>query len=213
MIYLAWTMHILGHHEEAIVLFREAEAIVRQQSAYRLAACLGNGCILFAFRDESDAVLRLAEELLPLAEQNGFNLWAKMAHFFRGWAMADIDGSADGTTLMQETVRDLEDQEVDKSCYLGFLSKALLRTGQLDQASDAIRNGLDQSYKIGEHYYTAELLRLRGEVEASRGMDLAAAEASFHEAISFAHGQAARSWERNATESLTRFLLARTETR
>jgi tetratricopeptide (TPR) repeat protein len=207
MIYLAWTLHILGDQEEALDLFREAEAIVRQQSAYRLAAWLGDGCFLFAFRDESDVVLRLTEELLPLAQENGFNLWTKMAHFFRGWAMADISGSSEGTSLMQETVRDLEDQEVDKSCYLGLLGKALLRSGQLDRAAEAVRQGLDQSNKIGEHYYTAELLRLRGEIAASSASEPNVAEASFREAIAFAQGQAARSWERNASESLSRFLM------
>ena len=80
---------------------------------------------------------------------------------------------------MHETVRELEDQEVDKSCFLGLLGKAFLRTGQLDKASEAVRQGLDQSNKIGEHYYTAELLRLRGEAEARRGNDPKVAEAPF----------------------------------
>jgi tetratricopeptide (TPR) repeat protein len=114
MIYLSWTMHILGHDEAALGYFREAEAIVRRQSAYRLAACLGNGCILFAFREESATIMRLAEELLPLARENGLNLWTKMADFFRGCAVANIDGSVAGTAVMQETIQVLEDQEVDK---------------------------------------------------------------------------------------------------
>src|SRR3546814_1234212 len=71
-----------------------------------------------------------------------------------------------------------------------------LRTGQLEQAVEAVRQGLDQSNKIGEHYYTAELLRLRGEIELSQGVDLQVAEASFREAIAFAQGQAAGCWER-----------------
>lgn len=137
-IYLSWTVHILGHHEEALEFFREAEAIVRQQSAYRLAACLGNGCILFAFREDSATIVRLTGELLPLAQENGFNLWAKMAQFFRGWAVADIEGSFAGTALMQDTVQALEDQEVDKSCYLGLLGNAYLRTGQFERATETV---------------------------------------------------------------------------
>ncbi len=168
MIYLAWTMHILGNHEEALNLFREAETIVRQQTPYRLAAWLGDGCILFAFREESDVILRLADELLPLAQENGFNLWAKMAHFFRGWATADIDGSLGGTDLMHETVRDLEDQEVDKSCFLGLLGKALLRTGQLDKALEAVQTRsrpVQQDWRTLLHGRAASAARRgRGEV-------------------------------------------------
>src|SRR3546814_12909500 len=88
-----------------------------------------------------------------------------------------------------------------------MLGKAYLRTGQLEQAVEAVRQGLDQSNKIGEHYYTAELLRLRGEIELSQGVDLQVAEASFREAIAFAQGQAAGCWERKATERMAQLLL------
>jgi predicted ATPase/class 3 adenylate cyclase len=206
MIYLSWTMQILGNHEKALEYFREAEAIVRRQSAYRLAACLGDGCILFAFREDSATVAQLTEELLPLARENGFNLWTNMAQIFRGWAMADIDGSRDAAASMHDAVKALEDQEVDKSCYLGLLGKTYLRTGQLERAAEAASQGLNQANKKGEHYYTAELLRLRGEVELCRGIGADVVEASFREAIAFAQGQAAKSWELKATESLTRLL-------
>ena len=209
VIYLAWTMQILGYHEEALDLFQDAHASVRHESAYRLAACLGDGCILFAFREDSATIAELTEELLPLAQENGFNLWAKMASFFRGWTMADIDQSLAGTALMRDTLDSLEDQEVDKSCFFGLLAKACLKTGQLEEALGAIKQGLDQANKIGEHYFTAELLRIRGEVELCSGIDPSSAAASFREAIAFAQGQAAKSWELKATESLARLLPSR----
>jgi class 3 adenylate cyclase/tetratricopeptide (TPR) repeat protein len=206
MIYLSWTMQILGDHDEALRCFREAEATVRGQSPYRLAACLGDGCILFAIREESAMVAQLIEELLPLARENGFNLWTNMAHIFRGWTMVDVEGSRAGTALMQKTIEALEDQEVDKSCYLGLLGEAYLRTGQFERAAEAVRQGLDHANKFHEDYYTAELLRLRGEVELCCGVEPIIAEASFREAIAFAQQQAARTWELKATESLTRLL-------
>jgi predicted ATPase len=206
MIYLSWTMEVLGKHEKALEYFRKAEAVVRQQTAYRLAAWLGDGCIFFAFRDDTESVARLTEELLPLAQENGFNLWTNMALIFRGWAMAVIDGSLAGADSMHDAVNALEDQEVDKSCYLGLLGKAYLRTGQFARADEAVKQGLNQANKFSEHYYTAELLRLRGEIELCRGGASSIAEASFREAIAFAQGQAAKSWELKATESLARLL-------
>ena len=209
MIYLSWTMQILGNHDEALRCFREAEATVRGQSPYRLAACLGDGCILFAICEESAMVEQLTEELLPLARENGFNLWANMAQIFRGWTMVDIEGSRAGAALMQKTIEDLEDQEVDKSCYLGLLGEAYLRTGQYELAGETVRQGLNHANKFGEHYYTAELLRLRGEVELCCGLEPCIAEASFREAIAFAQQQAAGTWELKATESLSRLLSSR----
>src|SRR3546814_15927637 len=100
LIYLSWTVQILGDQEAALKLFREAEAVARAQPAYRLTACLGNGCILFAFRDDSSSIFELTDELLPLAQEHGFNLWAKMAQFFCGWAATDIDGSSAGVAFI-----------------------------------------------------------------------------------------------------------------
>src|SRR3546814_4509417 len=93
LIYLSWTVQILGDQEAALKLFREAEAVSRAQPAYRLTACLGNGCILFAFRYDSSSIVALTDELLPFAHEHGFNLWSKMAHFFRGWEATDLHGS------------------------------------------------------------------------------------------------------------------------
>jgi class 3 adenylate cyclase/tetratricopeptide (TPR) repeat protein len=206
MIYLSWTTQILGDHEDALKYFQDAEATVRHQSAYRLAAWLGDGCVLFAIREDSGTVAQLTEELLPLAQENGFNLWGNMAQIFRGWTMAEIERSRAGTALMQKIIQALEDQEVDKSCYLGLLGKAYLLTGEFERAGEALRQGLNHANKFGEHYYTAELLRLRGEVELRCGVEPSIAEASFREAMAFAQQQAARTWELKAIDSLTRLL-------
>jgi hypothetical protein len=49
---------------------------------------------------------------------------------------------------MQKTIQALEDQEVDKSCYLGLLGDAYLRTGQFERAAEAVRQGLDHANKF-----------------------------------------------------------------
>ncbi|WP_143748938.1 ATP-binding protein [Mesorhizobium sophorae] len=206
MIYLSWTLHILGYRSQALKLYLEAEATVRQQSAYRLAACLGNGCVLFAFREDSNSIARLADELLPLAQENGFNLWARVARFFGGLAASSLDDSLVGSHMMALTESDLEDEEVDKSCYLGLLAKAFMNSGQFSIAAVTVEKGLREAEKIGEHYFTAALLRIRGEIELANGAGDRAAEASFREAIAFARQQNARSWELQATNSLAKLL-------
>jgi len=205
MIYLSWTMHILGYHQEALELFREAEATARLQSPYRLAACLGNGCVLFAFREESANIAQLAGELLPLTQENGFNLWEKVARFFGGLAMTSADEKAVAVLSALEGEIGSEDQETDRSCYLGLLAKAFLRSGQLEKAAQTVENGLREANKIGEHYFTGALLNIRGEVELAGGSKNAA-EASFRAAIAFAKRQSARSWELRAANNLANLL-------
>src|SRR3546814_16906368 len=96
LIYLSWTVQILGDQEAALKLSREAEAVARAQPAYRLTACLCNACILFAFRADSSSTVALTHALLPLAHEHGFKLRAKMAPCFHGGAEKDHDGAADG---------------------------------------------------------------------------------------------------------------------
>ena len=206
MIYLSWTRQVLGEHDQALASFREAEAWVRRGSPYHLAAWLGDGCILFAMRDESAVVARMADELLPLARENGFNLWINMACIFRGWARAEIEGTRAWTASMQEAIQALEDQEVDKSCYLGLLGNASLRVGELERAEQAVTQGLNHANKFGEHYYTAELLRLRGDIELRLRNDATLAEATYREAIALAKAQLARNWELKAADSLAYLL-------
>lgn len=206
MLYLAWTMHILGYPAEALKLFDEAELITRSQSPYRLTACLGNGCILFAFRNDHRKVVQLIDEIMPIANENGFNLWINMARIFKGWAQALADGSPAGIELMREALVGIGDQEADKACYLGLLASALLQTGRYELALEAVLQGLEQAYKINEHYYTAILLVIRGQVELALNADLEAARAFFSQAIQFSRRQGARSWEFEATRNLTQLL-------
>ncbi|TIX43679.1 MAG: hypothetical protein E5V40_02255 [Mesorhizobium sp.] len=129
-----------------------------------------------------------------------------MARFFGGLAASDLDDNLAGSHMMALTENDLEDQEVDKSCYLGLLAKAFMNSGQFDIAAETVEKGLHEAEKIGEHYFTAALLRIRGEIELANGAGDRAAEASFREAIAFARRQNARSWELQATTSLAKLL-------
>src|SRR3546814_13755670 len=70
LIYLSWPVQILGDQEAALKLFREAGAVARAPPAYRFTACLGYGCILFAFRDDSSNIGELTDVLLPLTQEH-----------------------------------------------------------------------------------------------------------------------------------------------
>ncbi len=209
MLYLAWTRHLLGDADAALAMYCRAEALVRRQSPYRLAACLGNGCVLFAWRDDREAIARMVAELSPLAREHGFTMWARIARFFEGWAAASASGPATATHAMREAIDAFGDQEVEKSCFLGLLGHACLRTGDLARGLASVQQGLAQSERTGELYYTAELLRLRGDMEAAMGMDSAIVEASFREAIALAEQQGAKSWTRTAGASLDNLLSSR----
>lgn len=201
MLYLSWTLQILGEVDAAMELFSAAEMEARGQADYRLAAYLGNGCILMSLRQDAATLERLVDELVPLATRNGFQLWLNFASFFSGWAKAVFRQDASGLAQMQHICDNMGDQEVDKTCYLGVLTDSYLRMGRIEEATAAIGQGLSLAERTGEHYYMPELLRLRGELLRQTGL-ATQARGSFQEAISFARDQGAKSWEERAKRSL-----------
>nr|WP_237358490.1 adenylate/guanylate cyclase domain-containing protein [Rhizobium etli] len=202
MIYLSWALHLLGHHERAIMLYREAEEDARHQSAYRLAAWLGNGCVLMALRKDVAALQAMVDELGPLAKANGFQLWANLASFFQGWAMVHAHHDGRGLQQMRATCDNLGEQQIDKPCYLGLLAEANLALGEFEGAAGVVDEALALTRKTGEHYFTAELLRLGGVAGLYLKGDAHAAERAFRKSAAFAQKQGAKTWELKATQSL-----------
>ncbi len=201
MLYLSWTLQILGEADAAMELFQAAEMETRGQADYRLAAYLGNGCILMSLRQDVATLARLVDELVPLATRNGFQLWLNFASFFSGWVKAASSQDASGLAQMKHICDNMGDQEVDKTCYLGVLTDSYLRMGRIGEAAAALDQGLDLAGRTGEHYYMPELLRLRGELLRQTGRT-ADAKRLFEEAISFASDQGAKAWEARAKQSL-----------
>ncbi|WP_233426618.1 hypothetical protein [Rhizobium mongolense] len=201
MLYLSWTLQILGEADTAMELFHAAEMETRGQADYRLAAYLGNGCILMSLRQDVATLARLVDELVPLATRNGFQLWLNFASFFSGWVKAASSQDSSCLAQMKQICDNMGDQEVDKTCYLGVLTDSYLRMGRIDEATAALDQGLKLAGRTGEHYYMPELLRLRGELLRQTDRP-AAAKRSFEEAISFARDQGAKAWEARAKPSL-----------
>jgi class 3 adenylate cyclase/tetratricopeptide (TPR) repeat protein len=211
MSYLAWTLQLIGLDQEAIELYRDAETDARRHSAYRLAAYLGNGCILHAFREDIDPLRRMVDELSVLAEENGFRMWQNMASFFHGWLMVRLDNNLSGLAKMRHTCDNLGEQETDKSCYLGLLADCYLQSGDLDACFATLNQALELVANTGENYFTAELLRLKGEALSRANSAQGEAESCLSKAIEFARRQEARTWEMKAVESLHRIQGSKTQ--
>jgi adenylate cyclase len=86
---------------------------------------------------------------------------------------------------------------------LGLLADTCLRAGHEVDAMRTVEEAIALANATGEHFYDAELLRLRGKLMAhpsiDRGLESAA---SFRAAIEIARKQGARTLELRASESL-----------
>ncbi|MFC0803883.1 MULTISPECIES: ATP-binding protein [Sinorhizobium] len=205
MIYLSWTLELLGEEQGALSLFRQAEADARKQTDYRLAACLGNGCILMALRNDPETMERLTDELVPLARRNGFQLWLNMGSFFSGWLLAMTRKDVSGLQQMRHVCDNMGEQEIDKTCYLGMLASGYLQLGFDTEASQAIGQALELARKTGENYFTAELLRLQAELLVRGDSKLERGYRPLKRAMALARRQGARTWEAKARQTLAGF--------
>jgi class 3 adenylate cyclase/tetratricopeptide (TPR) repeat protein len=90
--------------------------------------------------------------------------------------------------------------------YLSILGDAYLQAGRLDDARDALDEGLAIAERSDELCQKAELYRLKGELALRNGSQPGKAEEHFRQAIATARVQRSKAWELRATTSLARLL-------
>jgi predicted ATPase/class 3 adenylate cyclase len=200
MIYMSWTLQLLGEEDEAMALYLEAQAEARQQTDYRLAACLGNGCILMALRHDTRMLEAMIDELMLLAKRNGFQLWLNMATFFQGWMLVMTRQDASGLLQMRNICDNMGEQLIDKTCYFGILAESYFRMDRIPEASQTVDRALALAEKTGERYFVAELLRLRGELDST--VEISEAQAVLRKSAAIARKQGAKTWELRAIQTL-----------
>jgi adenylate cyclase len=92
--------------------------------------------------------------------------------------------------------------EMRRPYYLALATECHMAAARFAEAGERLDEALAIVAKTGECWSEAELIRLRGELEARD--DVAAAEASLHQALEIARQQGAKSWELRAAVSLAR---------
>jgi class 3 adenylate cyclase/tetratricopeptide (TPR) repeat protein/ABC-type transport system involved in cytochrome c biogenesis ATPase subunit len=202
-IYLSWTRYIRNFPEEAIDSYSQAWSIVQVQAPYRKAACLGDGCILYAFMGDAEKVDELVKELIPLVQRYGFNLWLNIAQFFQGWSAAQ-KGDPEGLEEMEKMMESLGGQEIDKTLYLGLLAETYIKFEEYGKAANTVAAGLYQVKKTGERYNEAELLRINASLIRRTDGDPREYRSLLDKAIACATRQSADSWIERAEKELGR---------
>jgi predicted ATPase len=152
-----------------------------------------------------------------------------LAHgmIMRGWALAERGQVEEGIAQMHEGLTGARDLGIEngQTYFLALMAEAYGKGGQTEEGLQMLAAALAMSNKIGEHFYEAELYRLKGELplqeenqkpnsksRKSKMTDLrprppdpqGEAEACFLKAVDIAQKQQAKSLELRATMSLSR---------
>jgi predicted ATPase len=223
---LCWAPHALwhlGYLDQALIMSHQA-LILAQDLAhpFSLVAALDYAAMLHQFRREGAAVHERAEAALALCTQQGFTYYLAWATFMQGWARVMQGQGEDGIVQMRRGLAALRatGAALRLPYYLARLAKACGHTGQVAAGLTLLAEALAQVHNTGERWWEAEIHRLRGDLlllssvrdpkfevlPADSGLQTVDAEVEqcFHQALTIARRQQAKSLELRAAVSLAR---------
>ncbi len=201
----------LGHPDQALALSQAAVALgERVGHPLSLADALFWGGVVHFERGEFDRTRERTGEVEGLATQLGFPAYLGWGMFLRGWAQVESGEGETGLAEMQEAMLELARIEsgVRAPLFFSILAESLRKVGRPDEALGALGRGVAQAEGQGQHFYDAELHRLRAEILFDMDVNtVEEAEALLDQSLKIARRQEARTLELRAATSLARLWL------
>jgi tetratricopeptide (TPR) repeat protein len=148
-------------------------------------------------------ILESSLEMEAISRASGFPLWMTVSKVQIAYARARIGEIDDAAQRIREGIAELDaiGFHLARARFLGFLCRAQILDGALDDATTTIEQSLQPN--PDQLIYRPESLRIRGELSFMKG-NSEQAETDFHEALTLAQSMSARSYELRATMSLAR---------
>jgi predicted ATPase len=187
--------------EEAVALAQRVE------HPLSLALALFWGGVVHILRGEFERGRARAEEVMQLAERLGFPLYVGLGRVLRGVARSESGESEAGIAEMQQAMSELAGigSGIGAPQILVLLADGLRKVGNYDAALNALGLGIAQAEGQGQHYYDAELRRLRAQILLDTNGDaIEEAEALCGQSLQVARQQEAKSFELRAATVLAR---------
>jgi predicted ATPase len=226
--YVALSLWLLGAPAQALTQMHEARTLAQELAdPLSLALALLHVTRLHQWRREVSATLTWGEAVMALCTEHGFGQYTAIGRLLHGWAlMAQGQGDA-GLRQLRHSLTAYEATEATtwRPYYLAMLAEGYGKSGAAAEGLRVLAEALDTVQHTGEHWWEAELYRLRGEllwttqggrrgtpppscdawrVAAVEPSMMIEAEASFRRALDIACHQQARALELRAATSLAR---------
>jgi predicted ATPase len=124
-----------------------------------------------------------------------------------GWAMAERGAGEAGIARIEEGIAAIQapGSRLHSSVWLGLRAEAYGKLGRIEEGITVLAEALRAVHDTAEHFYEAELYRLKGEFLLQRSSDnQREAETCFQHAMTIAQNQAAKAWELRTATSFAR---------
>jgi predicted ATPase len=129
-----------------------------------------------------------------------------MGTILQGWALAKQGRRAEGIAQMRQGLTAYQGTaaEVSRPFFLSLLAETYSDEGEAEEGLSMLTEALATVHNVGQHFYEAELYRLKGELLRQKAEMESEAEACFRQALDIAGHQQAKSLELRAAQSLSR---------
>jgi class 3 adenylate cyclase/predicted ATPase len=201
---LGVVLFCLGYPEQALAqssaAIAEARALAHPPS---LAASLSLGTILLLLVGDNGAPDERIYQLAAVAADQGFAYWRAVGAIFRAKLKLKNGAVAEGLPLLRDGLAAYRatGAGVWLPYYGAFMAGAYENAGQIEEALTQFDEALQIADRTGEHFFTAELHRQKGQLLLRQG-HTEAAEERYRNALSIAREQEAKLWELRAAASL-----------
>ena len=212
MTHAAMTLWMLGYPDRAASRMQEAFALARSlDHPFSVSYACHFGAGVHQWRGDRQAVRDVEDEALALDTEHGFGLFLTAGAIQRGWLLAEGGREEEGLAQMRDGLARHRaiGAEVLVPAFLALVAEVHEKLGRLAEGRSAVSEAVAAGQRSGQHYWEAELYRLRGALtrpSAVAGTAAAAddAESCFLQAIGVARSQKAKSLELRAATSLSR---------
>jgi predicted ATPase len=174
----------------------EARTLAQELShPFSLVFALSFGASIHLFRREVQATQELAEAAITLSTAQGIAQWLAQGTMSRGWALAMQGQGEEGLAQIRQGLTAWRATGAGLVVpRLAQLAESYGKAGQADEGLRILAEALAHVDKMREHYYEAELHRLKGELLLQLSLDNATeAETCFNHALDIARHQEAKS--------------------
>ena len=197
----------LGHVDQALRNSQTALNLA-QQLAHPISQVLALTymAVVHQFRGERGAAQAQAEAALSLAAQHETSYYGTWAAILVAWAQAWEHPGQEEIARLRAALDDFcaPGARLRFPYYLSLLAQVFAKAGQLDAGLAVIAEAISDADNRGEHWWDAELHRLRGELLLRQGAHMQQGEAAFQQALAIARQQHSAALELRAATSLAR---------
>lgn len=191
----ACILWLLGKTDEALARSQAALDLAKQLAhPFSQAYALHFMGTLSQLCGDHKATYRHADAQIALSETYGFSFWTATGHMLKAWSESIEQPADDVCERFQQALNDYEKSgnRLARSYFQALLAELFQSAGQIDKARQTIESALRETAFTGEGFFTADLLRIRGELVIVKNTDdTSLAEQYLNDSLAIAKQQGA----------------------